>query len=191
MKTAVVGMKFRDFWKKEENKKHDMHEQEASRRAEQFNELHDSSKSDILKEDHNKAHGKNVEKKKRMLLFFDSVLFTTRLKNKLDESAIITIISNFYQELPTAMELIEKNQIDLIITERYELELFEPIIKAAKEKRIKIVLMTGLKSDREYFAGMFDKILDYCLDDKNIKEIKNLLADQGQQENPQENQEMR
>jgi hypothetical protein len=98
-------------------------------------------------------------------------------------------MSNSYY-LRAAMKLIEKRQIDLIITEKYDMEILEPIIKAARGSGIKIVLMTGLKSDREYFAGMFDKILDYYLDDRNIKEIKNLLADRGQQENPQENQKM-
>jgi hypothetical protein len=200
------GIRFSDFWKRERTK--DEHKQEASRRAEQINELNshkhvekqqisitaesqfnklNSHKPAIMKEQ--KVRDKNVENKKKILLLFDSVLFATGLKNKLDEKTANIIMYNSYY-LRAAMKLIEKKQIDLIITEKYDIEILESVIKAASGSGIKIVLMTGLKSDREYFAGMFDKILDYYLDDKNIKEIKNLLADRGQQENPQENQKM-
>jgi hypothetical protein len=111
------------------------------------------------------------------------------LKNKLDEKTANIIMYNSYY-LRAAMKLIEKREIDLIITEKYDMEILESIIKAAKGNGIKIVLMTGLKSDREYFTGMFDKILDYYLDDKNIKEIKTLLTGQEEQKNLQENQKM-
>jgi len=201
------GIRFSDFWKRERTK--DEYKQEASRRAEQINELSshkhvekqqisiatesqfnelNSPKPAIMKENR-KVRDKNIENKKKILLLFDSVLFATGLKNKLDEKAANIIMSNSYY-LRAAMKLIEKRQIDLIITEKYDIEILESIIKAARVNGIKIVLMTGLKSDREYFAGMFDKIIDFCLDDKNINEIKNLLADQDEQENPQENQEM-
>jgi len=164
-------MKFSDFWKNKEKNNCKQNSNDALNRNLSLKKSNPSE--EIIKRDENV---KNSGNEKRVLLLFDSLFFMSKLKNILAEMATVTHIFDISQNFHKISSLIEKNQIDLIIIEKNKEYLIEHIVDIARKKRIKIILMTGLKKDKVEFASKFDSILDYCLDDKTIKELKKFLV---------------